>query len=106
MGEKDSEGKIRYEISLLPEKDDCEVYVTKGVGDSISYVRSWCEKNTPEEVRVIACGGDGTINEVFNGAVGHPNASVTCYPCGSGNDFVKSFGGAEKFLNIPMTAQI
>ena len=29
-GETDSEGKIRYEISLLPEKEDCEVYVTKG----------------------------------------------------------------------------
>ena len=99
-GETDSEGKIRYEISLLPEKEDCEVYVTKGVGDSISYVSDWCEKNAPEEVRVIACGGDGTINEVFNGAVGHSNASVTCYPCGSGNDFMKTFGGAEKFLNI------
>lgn len=26
--------------------------------------------------------------------------SVSCYPCGSGNDFVKAFGGAELFLDI------
>ena len=51
-------------------------------------------------MRFIACGGDGTINEVFNGAVGQKNVSVSCYPCGSGNDFVKAFGGAELFLDI------
>ncbi|MBO4818683.1 MAG: hypothetical protein J5528_00970, partial [Firmicutes bacterium] len=40
------------------------------------------------------------ISEVFNGAVGAENVSVSCYPCGSGNDFVKAFGGAELFSDI------
>ena len=31
---------------------------------------------------------------------GFPNASLTCYPVGSGNDFVKCFGGKEKFLDL------
>ena len=57
-------------------------------------------KNLNPDDEVVLVGGDGTINEVFNGAAGLPHVSVTCYPCGSGNDFVKAFGGAEKFLDI------
>ncbi|NLD26865.1 MAG: diacylglycerol kinase family lipid kinase, partial [Acholeplasmataceae bacterium] len=41
-----------------------------------------------------------TLNEVVNGVVGYPNAAITCYPCGSGNDFIKYFGKAEDFLNL------
>ena len=87
-------------ISKLPEKDDCTVYVTQGQRDATRYVRQWCLDHPGEAVRFIACGGDGTINEVFSGAVGFENVSVTCYPCGSGNDFVKVFGGAERFLDV------
>lgn len=93
--------KIREAIEALPEKEDCQIYETKGVKDATAFVRQWCADHPEEEVRFIACGGDGTINEVINGAVGCPYASVSCYPCGSGNDFVKAFGGAEKFLDVP-----
>lgn len=96
-----SEDVIRKSIADLPQKDDCEVYLTKAVGDACEYVKSRCAAEPDTEFRFIACGGDGTINEVFNGAVGFENVSVTCYPCGSGNDFVKVFGGAEIFLDIP-----
>ena len=36
----------------------------------------------------------------MEGTVGFPNASFTCYPVGSGNDFVKCFGGKEKFKDL------
>lgn len=98
-GDNDNETIIKNAIHNSSKKEDCEIYLTKGVGDAIQYVKGYCEKNPQEEIRFIACGGDGTLNEVFNGAVGHPNASVTCYPCGSGNDFVKVFG-VEKFKDI------
>lgn len=99
-GSGEREKTVRDEISRLEQKDDCEIYLTKCAGDATNYVRSRCESSNGEKLRFIACGGDGTINEVFNGAVGFDNVSVTCYPCGSGNDFVKAFGGAERFLNV------
>lgn len=99
-GETDNAAVIRSAIAALPEKDDCEIYVTKAPLDATAYVRDWCAAHPGEAVRFIACGGDGTINEVFSGAAGKENVSVSCYPCGSGNDFVKVFGGAEKFKDV------
>lgn len=99
-GAGESEKTVRDAISKLSQKDNCEVYITKAAGDAIDFVKSWCNANKGEEVRFIACGGDGTINEVFNGAVGYENVSVSCFPCGSGNDFVKVFGGQETFSDI------
>ena len=49
-----------------------------------------------QEVRLYACGGDGTMNEVANGAAGCANAAVTCIPVGTGNDFLKIFGRENK----------
>jgi diacylglycerol kinase (ATP) len=40
---------------------------------------------------VVACGGDGTINNVVNGIAG-TGAALGVLPIGSGNDFVKSAG--------------
>ncbi len=91
---------IRTEVEKLPEKELCEIYLTRAVGDATTFVRRWLKEHPGEEVRFIACGGDGTINEVFNGAVGAEKVSVSCYPCGSGNDFVKVFGGQENFADI------
>ncbi len=94
------EEKLRKEISALKCSDSCEVYLTKAPMDATRFVRETIAANPDEKLRFIACGGDGTINEVFSGAVGAENVSVTSYVCGSGNDFVKVFGGQEKFLNV------
>ncbi len=96
-----AESVIEQEIRELPEKEACEIYRTKAPGDATVFVKEWCATHPAEEVRFIACGGDGTLNEVINGAAGLDQASVTCYPSGSGNDFVKVFGGAEVFTDIP-----
>ena len=45
-----------------------------------------------EPLRVYACGGDGTLNEVVNGAAGLDHVAVTNVPKGTGNDFLKIFG--------------
>lgn len=53
-----------------------------------------------DSVRLYACGGDGTLNEVFEGAYRWPNAETASIPCGSGNDYVRNFGKVEEFLNL------
>ncbi|MDR1409934.1 MAG: YegS/Rv2252/BmrU family lipid kinase, partial [Oscillospiraceae bacterium] len=53
-----------------------------------------------EYFRFYACGGDGTVYEVANGVYSVPNAEFAVIPLGSGNDFVRVFGGKAVFLNI------
>ena len=49
---------------------------------------------------VVAVGGDGTLNEVANGAVGFPFAEIAVIPVGTGNDFCKNFSNTEAFSDI------
>ena len=86
--------------AALNGRSGCEIYETRGPGDATEFVRARCAENPQEEVCYVACGGDGTINEVASGLACHPRASMTVFPLGSGNDFVKAFGGAEQFLNV------
>lgn len=78
-----------------------EIYVTKAPMDACHKVRAASEGREP--LRVYACGGDGTLNECVNGAVNRPHVSVTHYPTGTGNDFIKVFGpeGAPLFRSLP-----
>jgi diacylglycerol kinase (ATP) len=53
-----------------------------------------------DAVRIFAIGGDGTLSEVAAGVIGMDNVEVGIIPCGSGNDFVRTFGKIENFLSI------
>ena len=75
-----------------------EVLVSKGPGDCTRLAREACEEGG--EVRLYACGGDGTLNEVVNGAVGFANAAVTHWPAGSGNDMIKIFDDPSAFREL------
>ncbi len=86
-------------LSKLSGKVDYEIYETKAPRDATAYIRAYCQNHPDEAVRFYACGGDGTLNEVACGVMGFANASMSCYPCGSGNDFVKVYG-KERFLNV------
>jgi len=52
------------------------------------------------EVRMYACGGDGTMFDLVNGVYGLPNVEVGEIPCGSANDFIRFFGTPEDFMDI------
>ena len=90
-------GKDRHEyvaeqarLALEGSADAYEVYITTAPMDACAKIAA--EAASGEELRVYACGGDGTLNECVNGAVGHANVAVTHFPCGTGNDFIKMFG--------------
>lgn len=67
---------------------DC--ILTKRPGHATETARTLIRSGSP--VRLYACGGDGTINEVANAIAGVEHAAMTCIPVGTGNDFLKNFG--------------
>ena len=79
-------------------KLDYEVRVSTAPGECTRIAREACE--TGRELRIYACGGDGTLNEVVAGAAGFPNAAVTVFSGGSGNDFVKIFDEPKAFFDL------
>ena len=89
----------------------CEIYLTKAVGDAEIFVRNQCMIMSEPTV-FIACGGDGTFNEVLNGAFGFENACVGTIPTGTGNDFCRNFEDCNftdikaQFMGIPTHCDI
>ncbi len=79
---------------------DFTIKITNGIGNATEIVKEESEKNADKICRFYACGGDGTLNEVVSGAVLCDNAQVACYPCGTGNDFVKVFDGVRHFKSF------
>lgn len=77
---------------------DYRIEVSACPGDCIRIAREAAA--TSEELRIYACGGDGTLNEVVAGAAGFPNAAVTVFSGGSGNDFVKLFSDPSAFYDL------
>ena len=98
-GHQDATPVIQKALSELNPSEPYEIYVTSAPGDATQYVRTRCQADT-SPLRFYACGGDGTLNEVINGAAGFDHAAVGCYPCGSGNDFIKYFGGRKFFTDL------
>jgi len=69
--------------------------------DSSGATAQFCEAQLCSELRVYACGGDGTLNECVCGAAGKANVAVTHFPGGTGNDFVRCFGAEqERFRSL------
>ena len=91
--------EIEKAAAAFPEKE-IEIYKTTGPLDATRYVRERAQAEEGE-IRFYACGGDGTLGEVVNGAKGLGNAAVGCVPVGTGNDFVRNFSGpAGSFTEI------
>ena len=82
-----AERRLDYEIRQSAAPGDCRSLAHRAAAGG-------------EDVRLYACGGDGTLNEVVNGAAGFPNVSVTHFPGGSGNDFIKIFSETEPFHHL------
>lgn len=99
-GKADCRQRIYNMADALREKHGLEVecILTTSQGHATAIARERAQSG--EEIRVYACGGDGTINEVANGLAGFDNAAMSCIPIGTGNDFLKNFGSdAAKFAD-------
>jgi len=98
-GPSDCTPAVKQALQGFDGQFEYEIYVTRGAGDATRFVREKCLASA-ELMRFYACGGDGTLNEVVNGAALHKHAAVGCFPCGSGNDFIKYFGGKKYFSDM------
>ena len=105
-----SDHTMEYSSSIRTACDarrlDYEIRASTGPGDCTRIAREAAE--TGEALRLYACGGDGTLNEIVTGIRGFPNAAVTAYAGGSGNDFVRMFDdpGAFSDLDQLLDAQV
>lgn len=92
---------ILFEIRDAARKlgQDYEVYFTKGPGDGCRYIRDFCKSND-SPVRFYGCGGDGTVNELVNGAYGSDNVEIGVIPMGTGNDYIRNYGDPDQFKDI------
>ena len=75
-----------------------EIRVSTAPGECTRIAREACLSG--QELRIYACGGDGTLNEVVAGVAGYSNAAVTVFSGGSGNDFVKLFDEPKAFFDL------
>ena len=75
-----------------------EIRVSTAPGECARIAREAAQ--TGKELRIYACGGDGTLNEVVAGAAGFDNAAVSVYSGGSGKDFVKLFDDPKAFFDL------
>ena len=100
-GGKDSTDHVSARVAqyFSGKEGDFEIYTTKAPMDAVKKIEY--EAQLCDELRVYACGGDGTLNECVCGAAGYGNVAVTHFPTGTGNDFIKCFGEEkERFRDL------
>ena len=99
-GKYDRTGEYTQKIRSIcdPKGLNYEILVSKAPGDCTTIAQAAAA--TGEDLRIYACGGDGTLNEVVNGAAGYANAAVTNFPGGSGNDFIRNFSEPAAFSDL------
>ena len=96
--DRTAEYREMIDAAFAPRGLSYELLVSGAPGECRTLARQAAQSG--EEVRLYACGGDGTLNEVVNGAAGFANAAVTHFPGGSGNDTIKIFDDPAAFTSI------
>ena len=98
-GKYDHTGEYSQKIRQACEKRCLayEILVSRNPGDCTKIAQAAAASGDP--LRIYACGGDGTLNEVVNGVAGYQNVAITSFPCGSGNDFIKVFSDPTAFFD-------
>lgn len=75
-------------VSILSKKYDLTVHLTEYPGDAADTAAQ-----AEEFPIIICCGGDGTVGQVLDGALGLPHpVSIGYIPCGTTNDLAAAVG--------------
>lgn len=103
-GDKHSTERLLDRIKAL--SLDAEITMTAQAGDAQRLAERAIREGSGAPLRIYACGGDGTLNEVVNAAAGLKHVAVTNVPKGTGNDFLRIFGEdfRKGFMDLPALA--
>ena len=85
---------------LAPEDYTIRVTTHAGHARELSCAAAAAAQKAGVELRIFTAGGDGTFNEALTGAHGFDKTAVGCLPYGSGNDFLRTYGTKEEFLDL------
>ena len=99
-GKRDQIGEFTQKIRTVCDRRGVpyEILVSRSAGDCTRIAAAAAASN--EALRLYACGGDGTLNEVVNGVAEFKNVAITHFPGGSGNDFIKIFSDPSAFSDL------
>ncbi len=84
----------------VKDRPGCEILLPGSAQETVEMIRQRAEASPEEELCFVACGGDGTVNAVANGVLSVDNACMTVFALGSGNDYIKVFGGKSRFTDV------
>ena len=96
--DRTEEYRAKIQAAFENRQDAYEIAVSGAPGECEKLTRQAAA--TGEEYRIYACGGDGTLNEVVQGAAGCENVAITAFSGGSGTDFTKMFNEPDAFFHI------
>ena len=85
---------------LAPEDYTIRVTTHAGHARELSRAAAAAAQKAGVELHIFTAGGDGTFNEALTGAHGFDKTAVGCLPYGSGNDFLRTYGTKEEFLDL------
>ncbi|OGO92146.1 MAG: hypothetical protein A2Y17_08530 [Clostridiales bacterium GWF2_38_85] len=100
--DKTKELTAKIKECFINRTDNYDIVSTTRPFEATEIADSWGDKMGTSQLRIYACGGDGTLSEVVTGAYKHLNCAVGAIPIGSGNDFVKAYEPLVKadFLSL------
>lgn len=99
-GKKEAYRKIQDQIRAYCQKEELplEEVLTQYPGHAREITEQAVQ--TGEPMRIYGVGGDGTLSEIAGAAAGCENIQVGIFPVGSGNDYIRTFGTQEQFLQV------
>ena len=87
-----------HKIRELYINEDYDIEITNYPLHATEIAKKYSEKY--QDIRIYACGGDGTLHEVANGIYPHKHVQMAIIPIGTGNDYVRGFGYERRDFSI------
>ncbi|MBP1943108.1 YegS/Rv2252/BmrU family lipid kinase [Bacillus luteolus] len=86
-------------IELDQRKVNYRSFNTKYPGHATELARQIAKMYGDKVAGIICVGGDGTMNEIVNGLVDHPEVKIGFIPAGTGNDFSRGYSLPKSHLD-------